>query len=281
MIMIRCLAIFGFAAALLSPGSLSPAEAAEAQLHLAANGNFDANGTYLPGKIGFNLADVSSVAALDSLPPGVKGLAWVGHCNGVDTEFLETVRPYLGHERLFGFNLMDDPDPTGRYAPACAADKLKAESDWIHANMASAKTFIVLMNLGSSRAPSFAGSYNPVNSHIDLFGISPYPCRTELPRCDFEMIGRFVAAAEAAGIARNAIVPVYQSFGGGSWVDDGGGRYRLPTAAEEQEIMARWDALVPHPAFDYAYSWGTQRGDSALEGSLELQTVFWRRNTGK
>ncbi len=254
--------------------------AAGTSLHLAANGNFDANGTFAPGKLGFNLADVSDEARLSSLPAGVKALAWIGRCSGVDAGFLDAVRPYLGHEQVFGFNLMDDPDPTGRYAPVCTAEKLKAESDWIHANMPGTKTFIVLMNLGSSRKPSFAGAYTPVNSDIDLFGVSPYPCRTELRSCDFDMIGRFVAAAEAAGIPNNAIVPVYQSFGGGTWMDDGDGRYRLPTAAEAREMIARWDGLVPSPAFDYVYSWGPQRGDAALQESPALQSVFRNRNAG-
>lgn len=265
--------------ALLVLGTAIIQAAAETHLHFASNGNFDANGTYAPGRVGFNLADVSDVATLDALPAGVKGLAWIGRCGGVDAGFLKIVRPYLGHKNLFGFNLMDDPDPTGRYKPACSADKLKDETDWIHANMPGAKTFIVLMNLGSSREPSFAGTYSPINSHIDLFGVSPYPCRSELHLCDFDMIGRFVAAAETAQIPEDAIVPVFQSFGGGGWLDDGGGRYRLPTDAEEQEIIARWDALVPSPAFDYVYSWGRQRDDSALQASPELQAVFWRRNT--
>lgn len=272
-------AIIRGAGALLVLGTAIIPAAAETRLHFAANGNFDPSGAYAPGRIGFNLADVTDVATLDALPAGVKGLAWVGRCGGVDAGFLEVVRPYLGHKKLFGLNLMDDPDPTGRNTSACAADKLKAEADWIHANMPGAKTFIALMNLGSSRKPSFAGSYNPANSHVDLFGVSPYPCRSELRGCDFDMIGRFVAAAEAAQIPKDAIVPVFQSFGGGLWRDDGGGRYRLPTNAEEQQIIARWDALVPNPAFDYVYSWGRQRDDNALQASPGLQAVFLHRNT--
>ena len=37
-------------------------------------------------------------------------------------------------------------------------------------------------------------------------------------------------------------VPVYQTFGGGNWVDDGGSRYTLPTVSRLEQIMARWDA---------------------------------------
>jgi hypothetical protein len=255
------------------------AEGVGTRLHFALQGNFDSNGAYLPGKVGFNLADVSSVEQLDSLPAGVKGLVWVGQCAGVDAAFLATVRPYVGNPNLLGFYLMDTPDPTGRYFPRCAADNLKAESDWIHAYAPGAKTFIVLMNMGLSKTPSFAGSYNPANSHVDLFGFCSYPCRTELNSCDFDMINRFVAAAESSGVPRSRMVPVYQAFGGGDWVDDGGGRYVLPTVGQEREILARWGALVPTAEFDYAYSWGSQRGDVALDSSFDLQTVFSRHNS--
>jgi hypothetical protein len=247
-------------------------------LHYALNGNFDSDGIYLPGSIGLNLADVSSIKQLDSLPDGVKGLVWVGQCAGVDITFLNTVRPYIGNPKLFGFYLMDDPDPTGKYRPLCKAENLAAESDWIHANVPGAKTFILLMVMSSSKTPSFTGTYNPVNSHVDLFGIAPYPCRTELNGCDYEMIERYVAAAESWGVPRNSMVPIYQTFGGGNWVDDGGGRYMLPTAVQLERILANWEALLPTTAFDVAYSWGTQNGHVALESSPELQAVLSRHN---
>ena len=37
-----------------------------AALHFASNGNFDSAGNYVPAAAGFNLADVSSLAQLDS-----------------------------------------------------------------------------------------------------------------------------------------------------------------------------------------------------------------------
>jgi hypothetical protein len=254
------------------------AEIDRTHLHFAPNGNFASNGDFLPGKVGFNLAEVTSAGALDTLPAGVKGLVWVGKCAGVDAPFLETVRPYAGNANLFGFYLMDDPDPTGWYSDRCAAADLKAEADWIHANMPGAVTFILLMNMGSSSTPSFPDAYKPSNSHVDLFGLSPYPCRTELDPCDFDMIDRYVTAAEASGIPRRKMVPVYQAFGGGDWSDDAGGRYVLPTAAQEQQILARWGVVVPTAAFDFAYSWGSQHGDAALDSSSELQTVFSSHN---
>ena len=87
-----------------------------------------------------------------------------------------------------------------------------------------------------------------------------------------------IVAAEAAGIPRDSIVPVYQAFGGGGYSDDGGGQYTLPTASQEEQILAVWGALVPNPVFDYAYSWGTQNSDQALEDSPALQAVFSAHN---
>jgi SAM-dependent methyltransferase len=247
-------------------------------LHHAPNRNFDARGNYLPGKVGFNVADVSTATQLRSLPDGVKALVWVGQCRGVDATFLRTVQPFIVSPKVLGFFLMDDPDPTGRYYPLCTADNLKAESDWIHANVPGAKTFIVLMEMSSSKAPSFIDTFNPANSHVDLFGIDPYPCRTELKDCDYDMIDRYVAAAEAWGIPRSLMVPIYQTFGGGGWMDDSGGKYVLPSASQMQQILNRWGTLAPSPVFDFAYSWGSQRADAALEGAPDLQAVFALHN---
>src|SRR5205823_3804584 len=137
-----------------------------------------------------------------------------------------------------------------------------------------AQTFIVMINVNTSTAPVYANTYNPGNSHIDLYAPDPYPCRTEVGGCDYSRITRALAAAEAAGIPRGSIVPVYQAFGGGNWSDDGGGQYTLPTVSQEQQILATWASVVPNPVFDYAYSWGTQNSDQALEGSTALQAVF-------
>ncbi len=125
-----------------------------------------------------------------------------------------------------------------------------AESDWIHANVPGAKTFIVMMNFDTSVSPTHANTYNPGNSHIDLYGLDPYPCRTETNGCDYSMITAAVVAAEASGIPVGSIVPVYQTFGGGQWKDDGGGKYTLPTSSQEQQILSTWAPLVPNPMLD-------------------------------
>jgi len=252
-------------------------------LHYAPNGNFDDHGNYLPSKAGFNLADVSSVEQLTSLGPDIKGLVWVGQCDGADEEFRNTIQKYIGNPKVFGFFLMDDPDPrglfeAGRLIPRCTPDNLKAESDWVHSHAPGAKTFIVLMNLSTSKTPSFEHTYSPTNSHVDLFGIDPYPCRTELHGCDYDMIDRFVAAAKAWGIPNGQIVPVYQSFGGGDWIDDYEGKYLLPTIEQTQRMLARWRKHVVAPEFDFVYSWGSQRSDAALASQPGLQAVFLAHN---
>lgn len=259
-------------------GQWFPAE----PLHYAPNGNFGADGRYIPVKAGFNLADVGSASQLETLPAEVKGLVWIGQCNGDDEAFRKAVQPFVGNPKVFGFYLMDDPDPrgmlSGKLSAPCTPEKLRAESDWIHQQVPGTKTFITLMNLSTSQKPSYKDSYNLANSHVDLFGIDPYPCRSELHGCDYDMIDRYVAAAKSWGIPASHIVPVYQAFGGGNWEDGDGGRYLLPTAEQERAILDRWRAYVGAPEFDTAYSWGSQHDDTALETASELRDVFSAHN---
>lgn len=245
--------------------------------HFAPNANF-VDDSFVPGAVGFNMPDVASAGLIPHVPSGRQALVWVGLCGGADSSFVHRITPFLHSAKVFGYYLIDEPDPTGRHKPICPPANLKAESDWIHAHDPGKKTFIILMNMSSSKSPTFAGTYTPANSGVDLFGLDPYPCRSELHGCNFGMINAYVAAAQAAGIPRADIVPVYQAFGGGTWRDDLGGSYLLPTPAQERSILARWGVLTPHPVFDYAYSWGSQRGDVALAGSRALQAVFKAHN---
>lgn len=285
--MLRSIAAAAVAFTLLLPSRLVHAgdtpDLSAMPLHYATNGNFDSQGNYRLRTAGFNLADVSNAGELKSLNAGEKALVWVGQCNGADEHFIKTVTPFVGHPKVFGFFLMDDPDPRGMLEvgrpPSCTPDDLKAESDWIHDRMPGARTFIVLMNLATSKAPSFEHTYNPANSHIDLFGIDPYPCRTEFPDCDDDMIDRFVAAAASWGIPYNQMVPFYQAFGGGDWKDDYGGKYLMPTVEQTVRLLSRWKEHVAAPEFDAVYSWGSQRSDAALESNPDLQDVFSAHNS--
>ncbi|MEZ2331148.1 calcium-binding protein [Mesorhizobium sp. RCC_202] len=227
---------------------------------------------------GFNLADVSSVDQLNALPAGMKGLVWLDEVNGASTSFVQKVTPFIGNPKVFGFFLVDEPDPTGKWGTYATAANLKAESDWIHSNLPGAKTFITMMNMGSSANPDFSNTFNPANTHIDYFGLDPYPVRTGISAVDYNMIDRTVTAAVASGVPLSQIVPVYQTFGGGDFTTDTGGKYVLPSAAQEQTMLDHWAKLVPSPAFDYAYAWGSQQGDTPLGNSPALQALFLQHN---
>jgi hypothetical protein len=240
-------------------------------LHYTANGNINGKGVYLPGADGFNLADVSSVGSLDALPAGVKGLVYLDACGGATASFTRRVKQFKNKPKLFGFYLMDEPDPG-----SCRARNLKAEADWIHANVPGAETFIVLMNMSSDTTPTFKNTYNPANTDVDLFGLDPYPCQQQFNGCDYRIIPAAIAAAEAWGISASQIVPVYQAFGGGGY-----SAWLMPTAAEETQLLATWASAIPAAVFDYVYSWGVQSSDQALSTAPDLQAVFLQKNTGQ
>ncbi|KRB29144.1 MULTISPECIES: calcium-binding protein [Mesorhizobium] len=242
-------------------------------LHYASGGSASQVAT-----AGFNLVDVSSVDELNALPAGTKGLVWLDEANGATSSFIQKVTPFIGNPKVFGFFLVDEPDPTGKWGTYATAANLKAESDWIHSNLPGAKTFITMMNMGSSANPDFSNTYNPANTHIDYYGLDPYPVRTGTSTVDYNMIDRTVAAAVASGIPVSQIVPVYQTFGGGSFTTDTGGQYVLPSVTQEQTMLDHWSKLVPTPAFDYAYAWGSQQGDTALGNSPALQALFLQHN---
>jgi hypothetical protein len=246
-------------------------------LHYTPNSNFGPSGRYLPGADGFNLADVNPDAKgqLDGLPAGVRGLVWLGDCGGATAGFRAAVDAFAGDPKLFGFYVMDEPLPS-----TCPAANLLAEDNWIHAHVPGAKTFAILENLGPETRPTFAGSYTPADSGLDLIGLDPYPVRSELRSPDYAEIARYVRMAEAQGWSRASIVPVYQAFGGGNYPDDGNGYWVMPTTAQERQILADWAAVIPDPGFDYVYSWGSQASDAALEQSRALQAVFTAKNTG-
>ncbi|MER9837864.1 calcium-binding protein [Mesorhizobium sp. M0145] len=243
-----------------------------ATLHYTSGGS----GTDI-AQAGFNLASVQYVDQVNELPEGMKGLVYLDEANGVTQSFIDKVTPFLGNPNVFGFFLVDEPDPTGQWGTYASAANLKAESDWIHEHFPGAKTYITMMSLGTSANPDFRGTYNPANTGIDYYGIDVYPVRTDGP-VDYNMIDKFVAAAQASGIPTSQIVPGYQAFGGGEYNTDMGGKYVVPTAAQMETMMEHWAKLVPSPAFDYAYAWGSQRGDTALESSSELQAVFREHN---
>lgn len=261
--------------------------------HYVANANVSGK-TFLPAAYGFNVADVSDVATLNSLPPGVMGLVYIGYSlGGADLEFKSKVAPFIGNPRVFGFYLADEPDITGAWGTYYDPANLQAQSDYIHASFPNAKTFIVLVNQGADDSPTFIAKdkitgkpncYTYPNTHIDLFGVAAYPVQSKFAlqlsnngrQFISDYIAAYVQAAIKAGIAIGSIVPVYQAFGnyaGGNWI--------VPAAIQEKEILNAWAERTPTPYFDYVYSWGAQKGDTSLSNVPSLQAVFSDYNTNE
>jgi hypothetical protein len=101
--------------------------------------------------------------------------------------------------------------------------------------------------------------------------------RTNLFSPSYQQIAQYVRAAESIGWPASSIVPMYQAFGR-KHPNDVVGYWTLPTAAQERQILAYWAAAIPHPQFDYAYSWGAKHGDNALSQSPALRAVFAEKN---
>jgi len=245
------------------------------RLHYAPGSNFGRHGAYLPKADGFNLADLNTPGDLSLLPAHVKALVYLGLCTGATTEFKKAVRPFVGKQKVYGFYLMDEPIPP-KYsgsAPGCRAASLKAESGWIHAHDRGALTFVVLDDQGTDTKPIYRGTYSPSNTHVDLFGLDPYPCQRQWHGCHDGIIKAAVKAARADHIRVKQIVPVYQAFGGGGYR-----HWTLPTPKQERAILDSWQRLVPAPDFDYAYAWGQQSGDRSLADAPKLRAVFAEHN---
>jgi hypothetical protein len=237
-------------------------------LHYAPNAN-EAYGSYNapgdPGSDGFNLADVSSVSAANALPSGVEGLVWLGDTSGLTSSFESTVNAAANDPKVYGFYVADEPSNS-------AIVNLAKEDHYIATHAPGKMSFIVAENNGDPQNPSYA--VTPSNTGADLVGLDPYPVRPQFSGgIDLSVIDAAVKAATSVGWSTDQIVPVYQAFGGGGYSS-----WTLPTASQEQQILAEWAKLTPAPRFDYAYSWGRQDGDSALVNTPALQSVFAQHN---
>ena len=258
------------ATALLVPVTASlaapAAHAATPTLHYTANedGAFQA-----AHALGYNLHDPGPTPSeVDSLPGNDRAVVWLGEkCpTGVSPSFASALSA-LGHDpRVLAYYLSDEPHANG--CPKGPAN-LAAEADYIHGHTAGQLAFIVLIDEGSDYA-----TFAPGTTHVDAVGLDPYPCNVNLGGCDYQHIDDQVHQAEAAGIGQNVIVPTFQAFGNNY--------YLMPSAGQLQSILNEWAALVPHPVFDYTYSWGCQGGSlsSCLSTSPPDQQVMAAHNTG-
>jgi hypothetical protein len=234
---------------------------------------------------------------VDSLGTGQRALVWLGNLDNADcaapdyswTRFTAAVDALAGHPKVFGYFLADEPHP--KACPNAAAD-IRRRADYIRAHDPSHLSFIVVVD-GSNQCDGGYGcelsALRPAQTHVDLIGLDPYPCNVDNAAggCTYRKIGDTVRRALASGIPASALVPVFQAFGQACRTD-GAPYYRLPSEAELRTILARWRALLPHPAFDYTYTWGHQGSAcptlsdaDGRNGYPDLQSVLRAHNTGR
>lgn len=222
-------------------------------------------------------------AALAALPAGTRAMIWVGNLDNSSAtpgftmaQFRAQVDALAGDSRVFGYFLSDEPHPA---AYPSAAHDIAARADYISAHAPGQRSFIVVLDGTNACGGSYGCEYHalaPARTHVDLVGVDSYPCHFGAPCDDRQITGR-VHAAVVAGIPLSQIVPVYQAFG-----QEGKAQspyYRTPTPAELQAMLDTWQAAVPNPVLDYAYSWGTQStSPQALANHPELRRVVAAHN---
>jgi hypothetical protein len=243
-------------------------------------------------RLGYDLFDMGPFRAqIDALTAGQRALVWLGNLDNTNctpgyswTRFTAAVDELASDNNVYGYYLSDEPHP--RICPDAVKD-VRARADYIHAHTASQRVFIVVMDAarecGTEMGCEYA-AFRPSASHVDLIGIDPFPCSPKW--CTPGRIDQEVARAETAGIPATAIVPVFQVFGQ-TCADRRTPFYALPSVAELTDMLARWARLVPHPAFDFSYTWrsagpacpGLDRANGA-NGYADLQSVIRNHNGG-
>lgn len=272
-----------------SPGARALPPASPHGLHYISN-----TGDAWPkaAALGYNLVDMGADReTVDALPAGVRALVWLGSLDNTDcvpryswTEFTRAVDRMAGDPKVFGYYLSDEPHPD--VCPSAASD-IRARADYIHAHDPGRPAFIVVLS-PSSRCPTDHGceydQLRPAVTHVDLVGVDMFPCHVGAA-CAVSEIDERVGLAVSNGIPRSAIVPVFQAFG--QACTGSSAYYRLPTTSEMRAMLARWRSLVPHPVFDFTYTW--RSGGSACPaldaangagGNADLQSVLRAHNTG-
>ena len=238
----------------------APAEASDLAkaLHLAAN----VRGDYAnAASVRFNLADVSTLATLNALPSGMKGVFWLG--NGYnstcswrlsDEQITHLVNTVKNHSKFSGiYYISDEPHPA--ICPD-APEQLARRSALIRSLDPKGKTFIVVLNSSSEKT-----EFVQLKNSADYIGIDPYPCNKNNAEteCNYESLRQRIDEALASGIPVDRIVPVFQTFGQ-ACTTSASKYYRLPSIQETKAMLAIWDEKVPVESrpFDMAYSWGEQ-----------------------
>jgi hypothetical protein len=259
---------------LAEPGT-PPASSAPATRHIALN--TEPSDHPRLRELGYDLVDVKpDDEAINTLPPGMQALLWVGNFTCEDfelsyQEFTAAVDRLGRNPRVYGWYLSDEPNPSE--CPEIATD-IRRRADYLQRHAPGQKRFVSLTDWPMK-------PLTPKKINVDLIGLDPYPCRGSSrvqKSCDINSIDRMVRMADAAGIPRQVVVPVFQTFG--QTCSKGEKQYWLPTASQLRAILKRWHRLTPRPVMDISYTWGRQ-GEWAcpsLSDAPTLQTIMKAHN---
>lgn len=203
--------------------------------------------------LGVTLIDVGSRSSADALPTALRGMVWIGDYDNTscawqvdDATVMTKVTAAAGDAKVAGWFFSDEPDPiTCPGAPA----QHRARNDLVHAADPATKTFITLDSNGFTgnltqdaidQIPLWVGA-------ADYIGLDPYPCLSG-SACDDTFIPRMIAKADSAGIP---YVGILQAFDG----TPAGEEFRLPTAAELQQMIDVWRNSAEVGTGFFAWEW--------------------------
>lgn len=243
--------------------------------------------------LGFNLFDLGpDKSRIDALGPNQKALVWLGNLDNTNctpgyswSEFTSAVRRLAHDPKVFGYYISDEPHPSE--CPQTASH-IRKRADYIREQDPAQKSFIVVMDASRLCGDDMGCEYRqlrPSITHVDLVGIDPFPCRVS-GGCSADKVDLEVARAVRGGIPVESIVPVFQVFG-----QDCAAKqtkfYSQPSPSELAAMLNHWAALVPNPAFDFAYTWRSEGpACPALDratghnGYPNLQAVIKQHNAG-
>lgn len=180
---------------------------------------------------GFNLVDIGPYRPLiDALPAGERAMVWLGGYSPASCSFVTTdakVRAQLlalrGDPKVAGYYLADHADDAlPRYGGHCpnVAAQITARGRLVHSLAPGPFTYELVAEPGNYAAFAHA---------TDVLGADPYPCQVGRP-CDWSEIPRYIAALDAAHVAR--YWGVLQAFSYQKW--------RSPTPSELALMIRQW-----------------------------------------
>jgi hypothetical protein len=180
---------------------------------------------------GYNLVDLGPDRSLiDGLLVGQRALVWIGNYNRATCSFSlsavdirRALAGLAGDRKVAGYYIADEPDDAlpayGGHCPNVVT-QVTSRSRLVHSLAPGKFTYEVVAEPGNFAA--FAKA-------TDVMGADPYPCLRGRP-CDWTQIPRYIAALNAAHVAR--YWGVLQAFSMGEW--------RYPTAVELRAMIRQW-----------------------------------------